>query len=188
MQEKRSAYAPGEEQPVRYDGIYRIARAYRKPGQQGQLVCRYLFIRADNEPAPWSSEGMLPCFILSNLTKDVFTAAMGLRPGPLAHVLPPHWASSIYSCAKVLKLLAQVRALGPLKVHGPLPDPADFHNDPTSLLSQMHSDEIDQPEIATKNYADTGDKPWDGEVPEPVLKEIKEAKGKVHSMGSSPWW
>lgn len=60
LQEKRSAYAPGEEQPVRYDGIYRIARAYRKPGQQGQLVCRYLFVRCDNEPAPWSSEGK--CF------------------------------------------------------------------------------------------------------------------------------
>ncbi len=57
LQEKRSAYAPGEEQPVRYDGIYRIARAYRKPGAQKQLVCRYLFIRCDNEPAPWSSEG-----------------------------------------------------------------------------------------------------------------------------------
>lgn len=37
-------------------------------------------------------------------------------------------------------------------------------------------------------HADMGDKPWDGEVPEPVLKEIKEAKGKVHSMGSNPWW
>jgi len=57
LQEKRSAYAPSEEQPVRYDGIYRIARAYRKPGAQGQLVCRYVFIRCDNEPAPWSSEG-----------------------------------------------------------------------------------------------------------------------------------
>ncbi len=56
-QEKRSAYAPSEEQPVRYDGIYRIVRAYRKPGAQKQLVCRYLFIRCDNEPAPWSSEG-----------------------------------------------------------------------------------------------------------------------------------
>ena len=56
-QEKRSAYAPSEEQPVRYDGIYRIARAYRKPGAQKQLVCRYVFIRCDNEPAPWSSEG-----------------------------------------------------------------------------------------------------------------------------------
>ncbi|CAL8460675.1 g205 [Coccomyxa elongata] len=54
--EKRSAYAPSEEQPVRYDGIYRIARAYRKPGAQQQLVCRYVFIRCDNEPAPWSSE------------------------------------------------------------------------------------------------------------------------------------
>ena len=42
---------------MRYDGIYRIARAYRKPGAQKQLVCRYLFVRCDNEPAPWSSEG-----------------------------------------------------------------------------------------------------------------------------------
>jgi hypothetical protein len=46
---------------VRYDGIYRIVRAYRKPGAQKQLVCRYLFIRCDNEPAPWSSEGGPSC-------------------------------------------------------------------------------------------------------------------------------
>lgn len=59
-QEKRSAYAPSEDQPVRYDGIYRIVRAYRKPGAQKQLVCRYLFIRCDNNPAPWSSEGGKP--------------------------------------------------------------------------------------------------------------------------------
>ena len=25
-------------------------------------------------------------------------------------------------------------------------------------------------------------------MPEPVLKEIKEAKGKVHSIGPKPWW
>ncbi len=25
-------------------------------------------------------------------------------------------------------------------------------------------------------------------MPEPVLKEIKEAKGKVHSIGPNPWW
>lgn len=96
---------------MRYDGIYRIARAYRKPGQQGQLVCRYLFIRADNEPAPWSSEGKSLCFILSIFTRDVITAAMSLRPGPPAHVLIPHWAASIHNCTKALKLLAQVRAL-----------------------------------------------------------------------------
>ncbi len=36
--------------------------------------------------------------------------------------------------------------------------------------------------------ADFGDKPWVGELPAPVLKEIKEAKGKVHAIGSSPWW
>lgn len=59
LQEKRSAYAPSEEQPVRYDGIYRIAACYRKPGNQGKLVCRYVFRRCDNEPAPWASDGAL---------------------------------------------------------------------------------------------------------------------------------
>ncbi|KAK9844993.1 hypothetical protein WJX74_009361 [Apatococcus lobatus] len=54
--EKRSAYAPPEEQPVRYDGIYRIVKCWRKPGAQNFLMCRYLFVRADNSPAPWSSE------------------------------------------------------------------------------------------------------------------------------------
>jgi E3 ubiquitin-protein ligase UHRF1 len=58
--EKRSAYAPAEDgaagPPLRYDGIYMVTRAYRKPGTQGKLVCRYLFVRCDNEPAPWSSE------------------------------------------------------------------------------------------------------------------------------------
>jgi len=74
-QEKRSAYAPGEDQPVRYDGIYRIARAYRKPGAQGKLVCRYLFMRCDNEPAPWSSEGAAP------------GPSLTARPAPAACVL-----------------------------------------------------------------------------------------------------
>ncbi|KAL0024465.1 hypothetical protein WJX77_007093 [Trebouxia sp. C0004] len=54
--EKRSAYAPTEEEPVRYDGIYRIARCWRKTGMQKFLVCRYLFVRCDNDPAPWSTE------------------------------------------------------------------------------------------------------------------------------------
>lgn len=42
---------------MRYDGIYRIARCWRKPGMQTFQVCRYLFVRCDNEPAPWSTEG-----------------------------------------------------------------------------------------------------------------------------------
>ena len=57
-QEKRSSYAPKEDEaPVRYDGIYRIRSCWRSKGAQGYLVCRYLFIRCDNAPAPWSSEG-----------------------------------------------------------------------------------------------------------------------------------
>ncbi|KAJ9549444.1 LOW QUALITY PROTEIN: hypothetical protein OSB04_021987 [Centaurea solstitialis] len=52
--EKRSAYAP--EKGVRYDGIYRIEKCWRKPGIQGHKVCRYLFVRCDNDPAPWTSD------------------------------------------------------------------------------------------------------------------------------------
>ncbi|XP_068636646.1 E3 ubiquitin-protein ligase ORTHRUS 2-like [Aristolochia californica] len=52
--EKRSAYAP--ESGVRYDGIYRIEKCWRKIGIQGFKVCRYLFVRCDNEPAPWTSD------------------------------------------------------------------------------------------------------------------------------------
>ncbi|KAL6011787.1 hypothetical protein ACLOJK_002252 [Asimina triloba] len=52
--EKRSSYAP--ETGVRYDGIYRIEKCWRKVGLQGFKVCRYLFVRCDNEPAPWTRE------------------------------------------------------------------------------------------------------------------------------------
>lgn len=50
--EKRSAYAP--DAGVRYDGVYRIEKCWRKKGIQGHKVCRYLFVRCDNEPAPWT--------------------------------------------------------------------------------------------------------------------------------------
>ncbi|MCL7030127.1 hypothetical protein MKW94_010345 [Papaver nudicaule] len=52
--EKRSSYAPGT--GVRYDGVYRIEKCWRKTGIQGFKVCRYLFVRCDNEPAPWTSD------------------------------------------------------------------------------------------------------------------------------------
>lgn len=53
--EKRSSYAP--ESGVRYDGVYRIEKCWRKIGVQGTFkVCRYLFVRCDNEPAAWTSD------------------------------------------------------------------------------------------------------------------------------------
>ncbi|XP_009617502.1 E3 ubiquitin-protein ligase ORTHRUS 2-like [Nicotiana tomentosiformis] len=52
--EKRSSYAP--EKGVRYDGVYRIEKCWRKAGKQGFKVCRYLFVRCDNEPAPWTCD------------------------------------------------------------------------------------------------------------------------------------
>ena len=39
-------------------------------------------------------------------------------------------------------------------------------------------------DVHQKNMQTRGTSPGTREVPEPVLKEIKEAKGKVHSMGS----
>uniref|UniRef100_A0A383VGC2 RING-type E3 ubiquitin transferase n=1 Tax=Tetradesmus obliquus TaxID=3088 RepID=A0A383VGC2_TETOB len=56
FKEKRSSYAPPVETPVRYDGLYRILRCWRKKGAQGFLMCRYLFVRCDNAPAPWTSD------------------------------------------------------------------------------------------------------------------------------------
>ncbi|PIA42015.1 hypothetical protein AQUCO_02100093v1 [Aquilegia coerulea] len=42
---------------VRYDGIYRIEKCWRKIGEQAKYkVCRYLFVRCDNEPAPWKND------------------------------------------------------------------------------------------------------------------------------------
>ncbi|KAL0886040.1 hypothetical protein Bca101_010023 [Brassica carinata] len=53
--EESSAYAP--EKGVRYDGVYRIEKCWLKVGVQGVFkVCRYLFVRCDNEPAPWTSD------------------------------------------------------------------------------------------------------------------------------------
>lgn len=52
--DKRSPYAP--EKGYRYDGIYRLEKCWRKVGKQGYKVCRYLFVRCDNEPAPWTSD------------------------------------------------------------------------------------------------------------------------------------
>ncbi|XP_019100925.1 PREDICTED: E3 ubiquitin-protein ligase ORTHRUS 1-like [Camelina sativa] len=55
--EKRSAYAP--EKGVRYDGVYRIEKCWRKVGIEGTFkVCRYLFVRCDNEAAPWASDDL----------------------------------------------------------------------------------------------------------------------------------
>ncbi|EOA33907.1 hypothetical protein CARUB_v10021399mg [Capsella rubella] len=50
-----SPYNP--ENGVRYDGIYRIEKCWRNVGVQGFFkVCRFLFVRCDNDPAPWTSD------------------------------------------------------------------------------------------------------------------------------------
>ena len=73
---------------MRYDGIYRIVRAYRKPGQQGQLVCRYLFIRCDNEPAPWSEEGKpFKAFVYPFVLHLFGRVTISLYPGLVKHRL-----------------------------------------------------------------------------------------------------
>ncbi|EOA20270.1 hypothetical protein CARUB_v10000573mg [Capsella rubella] len=75
--QKRSAYAP--EKGVRYDGVYRIERCWRIARMNDSFkVCRYLFVRCDNEPAPWNSDEHgdhprpLPTFEELNEPTDVF--------------------------------------------------------------------------------------------------------------------
>ncbi|KAL9243363.1 hypothetical protein vseg_017258 [Gypsophila vaccaria] len=59
FKEKRSSYAP--DLGVRYDGVYRIEKCWIKLREQDKdgkrhKVCRYLFVRCDNSPAPWTSD------------------------------------------------------------------------------------------------------------------------------------
>ena len=57
--EKVGNFAPAQDvaPQVRYDGIYRVERCWRKKGlNQNSLMCRYLMVRCDNDPAPWSTE------------------------------------------------------------------------------------------------------------------------------------
>lgn len=87
--EKRSAFAPPGETPVRYDGIYRIAASWRKAGTQNLLMCRYLFVRCDNEPAPWSSEttGERPGAAIPAEAKKEMKSAKG----PVIHMAADPW-------------------------------------------------------------------------------------------------
>jgi len=90
FKERRSSYAPGIETPVRYDGLYRILRCWRKQGAQGKLVCRYLFVRCDNAPAPWSSGDQgdgpapeeLPAEALAEMRGAAGGKAYSMEPGP----------------------------------------------------------------------------------------------------------
>ncbi|KAL5811922.1 hypothetical protein ACOSQ3_026872 [Xanthoceras sorbifolium] len=51
---ERSSYAP--KGGLQYDGSYWIEKCWRKIGIQGFKVCRYLFVRCDYDPAPWTSD------------------------------------------------------------------------------------------------------------------------------------
>ena len=63
---KRSRFAPSKAderagRKLRLDGLYRIAAAYRRPGVNKSangkrfLVCRFVFVRCDTSPAPWTT-------------------------------------------------------------------------------------------------------------------------------------
>lgn len=53
QRKKLPSYAP--KTGIRYDGIYRIEKCWLKLCNEGFKVPRYLFVRCDNDPAPWSS-------------------------------------------------------------------------------------------------------------------------------------
>lgn len=51
-----SQFAP--EEGNRYDGIYKVVKYWPEQGKCGYLVWRYLLRRDDEEPAPWTPEGI----------------------------------------------------------------------------------------------------------------------------------
>ena len=51
-------------------------------GNQGKLVCRYLFMRSDNEPAPWASDGMLLLSICDQWLQACSTCIVACRSPP----------------------------------------------------------------------------------------------------------
>ncbi|KAK1373260.1 hypothetical protein POM88_029453 [Heracleum sosnowskyi] len=53
QRKKLPSYAP--KSGIRYDGIYRIEKCWLKVCNKGRKIRRYLFVRCDNDPAPWSS-------------------------------------------------------------------------------------------------------------------------------------
>ncbi|XP_074353184.1 E3 ubiquitin-protein ligase ORTHRUS 2-like isoform X2 [Apium graveolens] len=53
QRKKLPFYAP--KSGIRYDGIYRIEKCWMKVCNKGCKVSHYLFVRCDNDPAPWSS-------------------------------------------------------------------------------------------------------------------------------------
>ena len=58
--EKKGNYAPSE--GLRYDGLYLIKAAWRTQRDNDNFkVCRYYFVRADNETAPWEAGGRFFC-------------------------------------------------------------------------------------------------------------------------------
>lgn len=52
---KESKFAP--KVGIRYDGLYKLVRYWKEPGQNGFMVWRYEFRRDDPEPAPWTDKG-----------------------------------------------------------------------------------------------------------------------------------
>lgn len=96
--EKRSYFAPTTEVAVRYDGLYRIAKCWRKPGIQGPLVCRYLFVRCDNAATPWNDE---------DENGDAEWTLESLEANPPADITLPN--GDVISWSKVVEELGQAK-------------------------------------------------------------------------------
>ncbi|KAG2489212.1 hypothetical protein HYH03_012236 [Edaphochlamys debaryana] len=80
--------------PVRYDGVYRVLACWRNKGEQGHLVCRYLFVRCDNAPAPWSSgdAGDMPSLEIPKRAQDEIDKAIALGEEVVYMSTTPAWA------------------------------------------------------------------------------------------------
>ena len=57
-------------------------------GEQGKLVCRYLFMRSENEPAPWTTDGERS--VSHTATQPAVTSALTAL-AVLADLSQPWW-------------------------------------------------------------------------------------------------
>ena len=127
-------------------------------------MCRFLFVRCDNEPAPWSAEGAWG------------RAGVGPRRG--------HWRGQWRPCRQPLPLVAlHIHPLQRSTLRAVPHALSDLHLVLLLLLPLPLT-------LSALPLADFGDRPGlETNIPEAAAEEVKKVdKGQVFSMNDKPWW
>lgn len=91
LQEKRSSYAPTDETPVRYDGLYRIVKCWRTKGKQVRTAATQGGTSKMRKVRPPRSAARLGC-------RTLLAGGVGTLPGAPCHICLP-WTRIRRACA-----------------------------------------------------------------------------------------